>query len=116
MTNRGSGVFTGTAADYANRSRQGGKDDGPSLLKVGTGEGSQVYGWGLYGSTVRGVAEGYAKRDAWTGKALKTKSGLVKVKAKGSATVNFRLNFRALSKCVKFHPCAVAQGRDGKGG
>ena len=34
----------------------------------------------------------------------------------GSATVNFRLNFRALSKCVKFHPCAVAQGRDGKGG
>ena len=34
--------------------------------------------------------------------------------SKGSATVNFRLNFRALSKCVKFHPCAVAQGRDGK--
>ena len=56
-----SGIFTGTAADYANRSRQGGKDDGPSLLKIGTGEGSQVYGWGLYGSTVRGVAEGYAR-------------------------------------------------------
>lgn len=55
------GIFTGTAADYANRSRQGGKDDGPSLKKIGTGEGSQVYGWGLYGSTVRGVAEGYAK-------------------------------------------------------
>ena len=55
-----SGIYTGAAADYANRSRQGGKDDGPSLLKVGTGEGSQVYGWGLYGSTVRGVAEGYA--------------------------------------------------------
>lgn len=54
------GIYTGAAADYANRSRQGGKDDGPSLLKVGTGEGSQVYGWGLYGSTVRGVAEGYA--------------------------------------------------------
>lgn len=54
------GIFTGTAADYANRSRQGGKDDGPSLKKIGTGEGSQVYGWGLYGSTVRGVAEGYA--------------------------------------------------------
>lgn len=54
-------IFTGTAADYANRSREGGKDDGPSLLKIGTGEGAQVYGWGLYGSTVRGVAEGYAK-------------------------------------------------------
>ena len=53
------GIFTGTAADYANRSRQGGVDDGPSLLKIGTGEGSQVYGWGLYGSTVRGVAEVY---------------------------------------------------------
>ena len=47
--------------EYANRSRQGGKDDGPSLKKIGTGEGSQVYGWGLYGSTVRGVAEGYAE-------------------------------------------------------
>lgn len=56
-----SGIFTGTAADYANRSRQGGTDDGPSLKKIGTGEGTQVYGWGLYGSTVRGVAEGYAK-------------------------------------------------------
>ena len=56
------GIYTGTAADYANRSRQGGVDDGPSLLKIGTGEGSQVYGWGLYGSTVRGVAEGYAGR------------------------------------------------------
>ena len=54
------GIYTGTAADYANRSRQGGKEDGPSLKKIGTGEGSQVYGWGLYGSTVRGVAEGYA--------------------------------------------------------
>ena len=54
------GIYTGSAADYANRSRQGGVDDGPSLKKIGTGEGSQVYGWGLYGSTVRGVAEGYA--------------------------------------------------------
>lgn len=58
------GIFTGSAADYANRSREGGKDDGPSLLKIGSGEGAQVYGWGLYGSTVRGVAEGYASRDA----------------------------------------------------
>ncbi|MBQ6457767.1 MAG: hypothetical protein IJJ51_03085, partial [Kiritimatiellae bacterium] len=68
-------VYTGSAADYANRSRQGGLDDGPSLVKVGTGEGSQVYGWGLYGSTVRGVAEGYAKSgggaEAWARRMLK---------------------------------------------
>ena len=56
-----SGIFTGSAADYANRSRQGGVEDGPSLHYVGTGEGNHVYGWGLYGSTERGVAEGYAK-------------------------------------------------------
>ena len=55
-----SGIYTGTAADYANRSRQGGVDDGPSLKKIGTGEGSQVYGWGLYGSNQRGVAASYA--------------------------------------------------------
>ena len=46
-----SGIFTGSAASYGK----------PSLVHVGTGEGSQVYGWGLYGSNVRGVAEGYAK-------------------------------------------------------
>jgi hypothetical protein len=54
------GIYTGSAADYANRSRQGGVDDGPSLKKIGSGEGQQVYGWGLYGSTERGVAEKYA--------------------------------------------------------
>lgn len=50
------GIYTGSAADY----------DKPSLLKVGTGEGSQVYGWGLYGTDKRGVAERYARigRDA----------------------------------------------------
>ena len=32
----------------------------------------------------------------------------------GSATVNFMRNFRALSKSVEFHPCASAQGREGK--
>ncbi|MBO7236727.1 MAG: hypothetical protein J6V45_01435, partial [Kiritimatiellae bacterium] len=47
------GIYTGSAADY----------EKPSLHYVGSGEGSQVYGWGLYGSTVRGVAEGYAERD-----------------------------------------------------
>ena len=46
-------VWTGSAADY----------DKPSLHAVGTGEGSQVYGWGLYGSESREVAEWYAKRD-----------------------------------------------------
>ncbi len=49
------GVFTGSGADY----------EKPSLLKIGTGEGSQVYGWGLYGSTVRDVADGYAHQDAF---------------------------------------------------
>ncbi|MBP5791023.1 MAG: zeta toxin family protein, partial [Kiritimatiellae bacterium] len=57
-----SGIYTGTAADYANRSRQGGVDDGPSLLKIGSGEGSQMYGWGLYGSTKRSVANWYARQ------------------------------------------------------
>ena len=61
------GIFTGTAADYANRSREGGKDDGPSLKKIGTGEGTQVYGWGLYGSNQRGVAERYAKNGRGAG-------------------------------------------------
>ena len=43
-------IFTGSAADY----------DKPSLLHVGEGEGSQVYGWGLYGSSKRSVGETYA--------------------------------------------------------
>lgn len=46
-------LYTGSTADYAK----------PSLLKVGTGEGSQVYGWGLYASDRRGVAEDYARAD-----------------------------------------------------
>lgn len=49
-----SGVYTGSAADY----------EKPSLHYVGTGEGNQVYGWGLYASDRRGVAEGYANSDA----------------------------------------------------
>lgn len=47
-------LYTGSAADY----------EKPSLHAVGTGEGSQVYGWGLYASDRRGVAEGYANSDA----------------------------------------------------
>ena len=50
------GVYTGSAADY----------EKPSLHYVGSGEGSQVYGWGLYGSTVRGVAESYAKKGTYS--------------------------------------------------
>ena len=47
-------LYTGSAADY----------EKPDLHYVGTGEGNQVYGWGLYASNQRGVAEEYAKSDA----------------------------------------------------
>ena len=47
-----SNLYTGSAADY----------EKPSLVKVGTGEGAQVYGWGLYASNRRGVAEWYARQ------------------------------------------------------
>lgn len=54
-------IFTGSSASY----------EKPSLVHVGEGEGSQVYGWGLYGSDQRGVAEMYADNavnyDAWKG-------------------------------------------------
>ena len=45
-------VWTGSAADY----------EQPSLHYVGTGEGAQVYGWGLYGSNSRSVGKWYAKK------------------------------------------------------
>lgn len=48
------GLYTGSAADY----------EKPSLQKVGTGEGNQVYGWGLYASTKKSVAMDYATADA----------------------------------------------------
>ena len=44
-------VYTGSAADY----------DQPSLQHVGSGEGAQVYGWGLYGSSAKDVAQWYAE-------------------------------------------------------
>ena len=47
-------VWTGSAADY----------DKPSLHYIGTGEGAQAYGWGLYGSSEREIGEFYAKADA----------------------------------------------------
>jgi hypothetical protein len=65
-----SGIYTGSAADYAERvpvlDKDGNVtgyriDNAPSLQHVGSGEGSQVYGWGLYASDQRGVAEGYAR-------------------------------------------------------
>lgn len=46
-------VWTGSAAKY----------DKPSLQYVGTGEGAQVYGWGLYGSSSREIGEWYAHQD-----------------------------------------------------
>lgn len=46
-------VWTGSAADY----------EQPSLQYIGTGEGAQVYGWGLYGSESEQVARWYAKAD-----------------------------------------------------
>ena len=55
-----SGIFTGTAADYANRSRQGGVDDGPSVKKIGTANGV-AFGWGLYGSSAKSDAEGFGR-------------------------------------------------------
>ncbi|MBR3583580.1 MAG: hypothetical protein IKO01_09110 [Kiritimatiellae bacterium] len=55
------GLYTGSAADYAPRDENGNIVNGPSLLKIGSGEGSQVYGWGLYASNMRGVAEQYAQ-------------------------------------------------------
>ena len=47
-------VYTGSAADY----------DAPSLHYIGSGEGAQVYGWGLYGSSSENVARWYAEADA----------------------------------------------------
>ncbi len=47
-------LWTGSAADY----------DEPSLQYIGTGEGAQVYGWGLYATDNRSIAEWYAENDA----------------------------------------------------
>lgn len=47
-------LYTGSSADYRI----------PSLHYIGTGEGNQVYGYGLYASNRRSVAESYAKNDA----------------------------------------------------
>lgn len=57
-------LYTGSAADYAHRREDGSIENGPSLHYVGTGEGNQVYGWGLYASTKKSVAMDYATADA----------------------------------------------------
>ncbi|MCQ2614116.1 MAG: hypothetical protein MJ183_11000, partial [Treponemataceae bacterium] len=44
-------VWTGSSADY----------DQPSVQYIGSGEGQQVFGWGLYGTERRGIAEHYAQ-------------------------------------------------------
>ncbi len=49
-----SDLWTGSAADY----------DAPSLQYIGTGEGAQVFGRGLYAADQREIAEWYAERDA----------------------------------------------------
>lgn len=54
------GLYTGSAADY----------ERPSLHYVGTGEGNQVYGWGLYASNRRVVAESYATAGVSRGRRL----------------------------------------------
>ena len=46
-------LYTGSAADY----------DQPSLRAVGTGVGRQAFGWGLYASKNRAVAENHATRE-----------------------------------------------------
>lgn len=56
------GIYSGGTGDYANKSRVGGVGDGPSLRYVGTGDGSAAFGYGLYGSTGRNVAESYAEK------------------------------------------------------
>ena len=58
--NQVSPVWTGSAASY----------DQPSTVYIGTGEGNDAYGWGLYGSSSEGVARSYASAD------VRRKSGL----------------------------------------
>lgn len=46
-------MWTGTSADY----------EKPSTEYVNSGEGSQVFGWGLYATSLEGIARGYAESD-----------------------------------------------------
>ena len=88
-------IYTGSAADY----------EKPSLHYVGSGEGSQVYGWGLYGSNVRGVAEGYARPNHLTPEGLASSTLHQYSNDRDAAIAHLqkyvdsgRLSFRALTK------------------
>ncbi len=62
-----SGLYTGSAADYAQRDEDGNIVNGPSLNYVGTGDGTAAFGYGLYSSAMTDVANYYAdegKREA----------------------------------------------------
>lgn len=59
-------VYTGSAADY----------DNPSTDFIGSGEGAQVFGWGLYGSSDRKVADWYARTD-YERKRYSSKTGVL---------------------------------------
>ncbi len=74
-------VYTGSAADY----------DKPSLQFIGSGEGAQVYGWGLYGSESREVAEWYAKADVE--RKAETQAANAKVTLNGKVFTPFDLNY-----------------------
>lgn len=70
-------LWTGSAADYSQ----------PSLQFVGTGEGAQVYGWGLYSSSDEGVARWYAQKDVERKARLVPQEAEVKVRGE-----NIKLN------------------------
>lgn len=55
-----SSIYTGSAADYAQRLEDGTIVNGPSLHYIGEGVGAQVYGYGLYGSSQREEGERFA--------------------------------------------------------
>lgn len=88
-------LYTGSAADY----------EKPDLHYVGTGEGSQIYGWGLYASNQRGIAEGYARPNHLTPDGLAS-STLHQYRNDRDAAIahlqkyvdSGRLSFRALTK------------------
>lgn len=51
---------------------------GFKLNKIGTGEGAQVYGWGIYFASQRVVAEGYRKALSRTVDAVESASPMEK--------------------------------------
>ena len=57
-----SGLYTGSAADYAQRDENGNIVNGPSLHYVGRGTGSSYYGWGLYATSDKNGANTYANK------------------------------------------------------